>query len=234
MICITRGMHSTKPKADTYANGGGDMGKSPRPLPLMITCAAILLLLAPGCDWIKARFYIFHMESGERVGKLNVEKIARYLGISPGTVIADIGACSGLFTFPLARITGRGGTVYAVDINRDLLDHISGTKRPEGCGTVKTVLASEDDPKLPVPVDLVFFCDTLHYVSDQPRYLARLASYVKPGGRIAIIDFTQNWPPRSNRFTTKDLTAWMAAAGFTVSEKYDFIQDEFFFVFTRK
>lgn len=192
-----------------------------------------MLLLISGCDWIKARFYISHMESNDRVAKLQVEKIVNILDVSPGIVIADIGAGSGLFTFPLAEKTGPGGTVYAADINPELLEYIAGVTRTPRSGTVKTVLSAENDPRLPAQVDLVFFCDTLHYVADQPGYLARLASYVKPGGRIAIIDFTRNWPPQSNRFTTGELITWMSQAGFTVEANHDFIQDEFYLIFGR-
>lgn len=208
--------------------------KQPRRITRPAVCLACLLLMVPGCDWIKARFYISHMESGDRVAKLQVQKIVSMLDISPGIVIADIGAGSGLFTQPLAEKTGPAGTVFAADINPELLEYIAGIKRTAKCGIVKTVLAAENDPRLPAPVDLVFFCDTLHYVADQPGYLARLAAYVKPDGRIAIIDFTRNWPPSSNRFTTDELVSWMRQAGFTVEAKHDFIQDEFFLLFRRK
>jgi arsenite methyltransferase len=205
----------------------------PKSINVIAVCFILALCTTTGCDWIKARFYISHMESEDRVAKLNVERIIKALEIRPGIVIADVGAGSGLFTFPLADRTGPGGTVYASDINPKLLEHIAGVKRPGNSGAVIPVLAAENDPKLPVPVDLVFFCDTLHYIADQPGYLMRLSTYVKPGGRIAIIDFTRNWPPSSNRFTTRELVSWMERAGFTVNKAHEFIQDEFFIIFSR-
>lgn len=198
-----------------------------------IACIVLAVGMITGCDWIKARFYILHMEGEERVGKLNVKRIIDTLDIGKGIVIADVGAGSGLFTFPLAGRTGPGGTVYASDINPELLEHIAGVKRPGNSGAVIPVHAAENDPKLPVPVDLVLFCDTMHYIADQPGYLVRLATYVKPGGRIAIIDFTRNWPPSSNRFTSRELVSWMKNAGFTVDATHEFIEDEFFIIFTR-
>jgi arsenite methyltransferase len=198
-----------------------------------IACILLAVGMTTGCDWIKARFYILHMEGEERVGTLNVKRIIDTLGVSEGMTIADVGAGSGLFTFQLAKRTGPGGVVYAVDINPALLGHIDGIKRPGNSGTIRTVTASEDDPKIPGKVDLVFFCDTLHYIVDQPAYLERLASYVKPGGSIAIIDFTRNWPPASNRFTVENLAAWMKKAGFAVTSSQYFIKDEFFLIFSR-
>ena len=198
-----------------------------------MACIAAALIMTTGCDWIKARFYILHMEGGERVGKLNVKRIVDTLYIRNGMAIADVGAGSGLFTFPLAERTGPAGIVYAVDINPALLDHIAGIKKSVNSGAVRTVLASEDDPKIPAPVDIVFFCDTLHYIADQPAYLRKLASYVKPGGRIAVIDFTRNWPPRSNTFTPDDIAAWMKKAGFSPASSQDFIEDELFMIFSR-
>lgn len=199
----------------------------------IIFYAMLALIMTTGCDWIKARFYILHMEAEERVSKLNVQRVVDALNIGKGMVIADVGAGSGLFTVPLAKRAGSGGTVYAVDINPELLRHIAETGKPGTGGTIQTVKASENDPKIPVMVDLVFFCDTLHYIADQPAYLEKLASYVKPGGRIAIIDFTRNWPPSSNRFTTQQLILWMKKAGFSVMSSHDFIEDEFFLIFSR-
>ena len=198
-----------------------------------IAWIALALIMTTGCDWIKAQFYIIHMESKDRVEKIKVSRIINALEIRPGTVIADVGAGSGLFTFALAGRSGPAGTVYAADINPQLLAHIAAAEKTGRCAPVVTVLASEQDPNLPAPADLVFLCDTLHYIADQPGYCKKLGSCVKPGGRIAIIDFTRNWPPSSNRFTAGQLIHWMNKAGFSVTSSHDFIEDEFFLVFSR-
>ena len=54
------------------------------------------------------------------------------------------------------------GVVYAVDLNPNLLAHIEKSAKRAGLTNVKTVLASEDDSRIPEPLDLIFICDTLH------------------------------------------------------------------------
>ncbi len=200
----------------------------------MAVLVAALFALVPvsGCtDWIKAVFYIDHMETENRTSRMHVERIVDALSLEPGEIAADIGAGSGLFTRKMAERVRPGGTVYAVDINRKLLAHIEKTS---GDLPIRTVLAGEDDPKLPAKVDLIFLCDTLHYIDKPAYYVGRMASHLGPGGRIAVIDFIRNWPPMSNRFTVDELKAWMKSAGLEVAREFDFVEDEFFIVFVKK
>jgi ubiquinone/menaquinone biosynthesis C-methylase UbiE len=199
---------------------------------LLIAVAAIALL-AGGWTWIKAQFYIDHMERQQRLERMQVERVVRALQLVSGWTVADIGAGSGLFTRAMAKEVAPA-IVYAVDINPDLLRHIERSAREAGLANVVTVLASEDDPRLPEPVDLVFIADTLHLIEGPERYLRDLHGYVRPGGRVAIISFIQNWPPVGNRFSAEHLEGWMKRAGFAPLERYDFIEDQYLLIFERR
>lgn len=209
------------------------MLKSANIIAIIVIIAAVILA---ALNWprIKALFYIEHMESDSRVAHLDVAAITRDLSIKPGDRIADVGAGSGLFTRAMSRLVAPGGVIYAVDINKRLLAHIDRKSRDEGIQNVRTVLCVEDDPLIPGKVDLIFMCDTLHYIQNQESYINKLISYVKPGGRIAIIDFKTHWPPMSVKFTAKQLVAWMSAAHCTMVDSFDYIEDELFMIFQRK
>jgi cyclopropane fatty-acyl-phospholipid synthase-like methyltransferase len=197
-----------------------------------LAAVVVVLFAFPGCtDWIKAVFYIDHMETENRTSRMHVDRIVESLELKPGETAADIGAGSGLFTRRMAERVSPGGMVYAVDINKKLLAHI---EKSAGELPIRTVLAVEDDPKVPSRVDLIFICDTLHYVDQPARYIEKMAMHLDPGGRIAVIDFRKNWPPMSNRFTVDELRAWMKNAGLEPVREYDFIEDEFFIVFVKK
>jgi ubiquinone/menaquinone biosynthesis C-methylase UbiE len=191
------------------------------------------ILFSGSCDRIKARFYIDHMEREERLGIIQVERVVESLHLAPGSRIADIGAGSGLFTRALAKKADRGA-VYAVDINSGLLEHIAQTAREQDLANIHTVLAREDDPRLPEPVDLVFICDTLHYIDNPERYVGNLSSRVVEGGRVAIVDFFRNWPPMSDEFSREQLESWMSRAGFVLVEEHDFLEDRYFLIFERR
>jgi len=184
-------------------------------------------------DWIKAAFYIDHMEREERISRMHIDRIIECLQIQPGIKIADIGAGSGLFSRKFAKHAGANGAVYAIDINGNMLNHIDKVNKREGIANIQTVIAREDDPKIPEPVDLIYICDTLHYIKDPDKYCIAMSRYLKSGGRIAVVDFKQNWPPLSIVFTGEELTAWMESAGVKSVESYDFIEDEYLMIFKK-
>jgi ubiquinone/menaquinone biosynthesis C-methylase UbiE len=198
---------------------------------LLIAVVAIALL-AGGWTWIKARFYIDHMERPERLERVQVNRVVKTLQLAPGSAVADIGAGSGLFTRAMAKEIAPG-VVHAIDINPNLLAHIEKSARESGLTNIETILAAEDDPRLPEMLDLVFICDTLHYIEDPERYLRELHAHVRPGGRVAIIDFFRNWPPMSNQFSPGQLESWMKGAGFALVERHEFIEDQYFLIFKR-
>lgn len=94
--------------------------------------------------------------------------------------------------------------------------------------------ASGDDPRVPESVDLIFMCDTLHYVPDKPGYLKTLRKYLKPGGRLAVIGLKDKWPPFHDqyKFTVDDLKRWAAGTGYRVLIEHHFLADEFYMIFT--
>jgi arsenite methyltransferase len=179
--------------------------------------------------------YARMLESRERVEQMQVDRVVAALGLSPGDTVADLGSGSGLFTRPLASAVGPGGVAYAVDIDERLLKIVEQSAAGAHIANIRTVHAAADDPKLPSPVDLIFICDTFHHLPDKPVYAKTLARYVKPGGRVAVIDFAAHWPSghEAMQYTRADLDGWMAAAGFTPAKTFDFPADSFFVIYRR-
>ena len=177
--------------------------------------------------------YLDLLERPERVEGLQVPRVIETLRVQRGQTVADLGSGSGLFTRPLARAVGDTGKVYAVDIDEALLLHVARTAASDGLGNITTVLARPDDSLLPEPVDLILVCDTLHHIGNPAAYLERLRSKVKAGGRVAIIDFREGWPPghEQSRYTVDQLDGWMSAAGFIRYESHDFLENTFFVIY---
>jgi cyclopropane fatty-acyl-phospholipid synthase-like methyltransferase len=200
---------------------------------LLLALTIFLLGAHQGQQRPPAQEYVKLLESERRVEQLQIDRVIETLKLSPGQRIADLGAGSGLFTRPVAQKVGDQGIVYALDIDPDLLKHIAQTAEEQKLANIRTILAAEDDPKLPEPVDLIMVIDTLHHISNRGTYLKNLRRYLRPGGRLAIIDFSETWPAghEQMKYSLEELEAWMKAAGYTRIAKHDFLSNNFFVVY---
>ncbi|MFL5365450.1 MAG: class I SAM-dependent methyltransferase, partial [Myxococcales bacterium] len=100
---------------------------------------------------------------------------------------------------------------------------------------VTPVLGLDDDPLIPERAcDLVLVVDTYHHFPDGPAYLQRLARSLKPGGRIANIDFHKRelpvGPPVQHKVTRDDFLRDAQAAGLELDKEYDFLPYQYFLV----
>jgi predicted methyltransferase len=161
-----------------------------------------------------------------------VEKLA----ITPGARVADLGSGAGYFTWHLAKAVGARGTVYAVDIDKTALDMIFKEMVARGTPNVRPVRADPHDPKLPEPVDLVFSCNSYHQMDDRVAYFRSLTSSLRPGGRVAILDFH----PRGffdgmfgDRTAKEDVRSEMEAAGYRLVNDYDVVENQHFQIFAK-
>jgi arsenite methyltransferase len=179
--------------------------------------------------------YAQFLENRERVERMEVARVVSALGLKPGQLVVDLGSGSGLFTRALARSVAPNGTAYAVDIDPALLKIVETSAKRSAIKNLTTVLAAPDDPKLPQAVDVIFICDTFHHLPDKPTYARTLYRYLKPGGRVAVIDFTSDWPGGHDamRYTQDDLERWMTGAGFARDQSFDFPKNSFFIIYRK-
>ena len=179
------------------------------------------------------------LERPDRVAGLKIDYIIDSLGLKPGATIADIGAGPGVLSLPLAKAVTPGGKVYAVEIDQGFLDRINQKTREAHVTNVVTVLGAYGDPTLPArDVDVALFHDVLHHIKDRAGYLKATARYVKPGGRVVVIDL----PPDGSHkdapelIVTKDqVKGWMADVGFAPVKEFDgLLPGKWFVVYARR
>ena len=83
-------------------------------------------------------------------------------------------------------------------------------------------------------MDVVLIVDTYHHIGDRVTYFRKLRSSLKPGGRVAIIDFKPDapeGPPKEFRFTPDKFISEMSAAGYKLAQQYDFLPRQNFLIF---
>ena len=150
------------------------------------------------------------------------ESIVAALDLKTGQVVADVGAGTGLFVAYLSRAVGPTGRVIAVDISPTFVDHIRHRAAEAGLVNVVAQLGGTADVKLaPASVDVIYVCDTYHHFEDTAGILATMHRALKPGGRLAVVDYhridgkTRPFLMDHVRADQDVFAAEIAAAGFT-------------------
>ena len=191
--------------------------------------AAGQLASRPAPEWIA------RLERPERIATLKIDYIVSKLDLRPGQVVADIGAGPGVISLPMAKAVAPNGKVYAVDIDQAFIDHITMRAQEQGIANVKPILGKVTDPSLPAAdVDVALFHDVLHHIKDRAEYLRSTAKYVKPGGRIAIVELDPKTGSHRNepelQITKDQAKAWLAADGFRPVQEFDGLTENKWFV----
>jgi SAM-dependent methyltransferase len=155
------------------------------------------------------------------------------LKLAPDAVVADIGSGTGYFAVRLARAVPRG-KVYGADVEPDMVKFLNARAARENLGNLTSHAAGEEGPNLPAQVDLALVVDTYHHIPRRTRYFEQLKSALRPGGRIAIIDFrldSPTGPPVKHRIPPEQVKAEMERAGYRLHEQPDFLPNQYFLVF---
>ncbi len=182
--------------------------------------------------------WITTLENPNRVAGLKIDEVVSRLRLRPGSVVADIGAGAGAFEGALSAAVTGTGTVYAVDIEQGLLDHIAARAKALGLSNVRIVLGQYTDPALPSRnVDTALIYDVLHHIEDRETYLKNLAGYLAPGGRVAVVDFIPgkggHVTDAGQQITRQQTDAWMATAGLKPVEEVALFDDKWFAIYAK-
>jgi ubiquinone/menaquinone biosynthesis C-methylase UbiE len=203
--------------------------------------AAFLLLgqqhHMPGHSFEDVDRWVAEFENPERDSRQKPDVVVAALKLRSSDRIADIGAGTGYFTRRFAKASSEG-TVFAVDLEPNMLRYIAKRARTEGQKNIVPVLALPDSPMLPPgSVDVIFICNTIHHIENRQAYYQLLRESLAPGGRLVIVDFRKDaalaeGPPPEMRLDRKDLEGEVSKAGFRLAEEHDFLPDQYFVVYS--
>jgi ubiquinone/menaquinone biosynthesis C-methylase UbiE len=160
------------------------------------------------------------------------------LRVGEGSAVADVGAGGGWFTVRLARRVGPNGTVYAQDVQPQMLEAIGRRVQREGFRNVKPVRGEPDDPKLPSgALDAALIVDSYHEFPNPVALLSRLGASLKIGGRIGIVNFTKDGggpgPPMSDRVDPQKVIDEAGQAGLRLLSRESFLDFQYMLIFGR-
>jgi SAM-dependent methyltransferase len=164
-------------------------------------------------------------------------EVVAALKLEPGMTVADIGAGTGYFNRHLAEAVGPGGTVLALDAEPGMVEHMKDRAVEESTPNVRAVLVEPSDPRLPERgVDLALIVDTYHHIDDRLRYFERVKRALKPGGRLAVIDFLKKpipvGPRPDHKIPREHVVGELETVGFRLVEEPDLLPYQYFLIFS--
>ena len=135
------------------------------------------------------------LERSEREEEERLSTLVSHLGLKPGMVVADIGAGSGVISLMMAHEVGEKGKVLAIDIQQEMLDLLGDKIKNADIKNVELVLGTEKSPKLKESsIDLAIMVDVYHEFAYPYEMTLELAKALKPGGRIAFVEYRREDP----------------------------------------
>ena len=177
------------------------------------------------------------LERPEREREERTDLLIESLPLREDSVVADIGAGTGYFSFPIAERVP-DGRVLAVDVQQEMLDIIEGRKANGAPANVDTVLGKEMNPNLAdASVDLILIVDAYHEFSYPHEMGIAMARALRPGGMLVLIEYRgedRSVPiKRLHKMTESQAIREMAAVGLQWVRTENFLPQQHFLVFER-
>lgn len=176
----------------------------------------------------------------ERPGREKEERtdiLLQALELKTTDVVADIGAGTGYFTFRISPLVPQG-KVLAVDIQQEMINYLNENKAKQKATNVQAVLGTIQDPNLPDnSVDLVLFVDAYHEFSHPREMMQAIVEALKPGGRVALVEYRAEDPdvpirPR-HKMTIAQATKEMEAVGLKLKNTSDVLPQQHLLFFEK-
>lgn len=179
--------------------------------------------------------YLAKLEDPERAAWQKPDEVVAALGLADGAVACDLGAGPGVFALRLARAVGPRGRVHAIDVEPRMIELLRRRAADAGISNVHPLLAEGSEVALPPePCDALLLVNTFHHFADGAAALRRLATSLRPGGRLAAVDFHAGelpvGPPPDHKVSRAGFLAAAAEAGLEVVEERTFLPYQYFFV----
>lgn len=178
------------------------------------------------------------LERPSRKADEKPQELINALNLKPTDVVADIGAGTGYFSFPMAQKLS-AGKVLAVDIQPEMLEMIKFLKQENHITNVEPILGSVTNPNLPAnKVDLALMVDAYHEFSHPYEMMQGIVNALKPGGKVVLVEYRRENPfipiKALHKMTQNQARKEMAAVGLQWIETKDFLPSQHVMVFEKK
>lgn len=183
---------------------------------------------ASGASWL---------ERNDRNEEENTTLAINKLPINRRSVVADIGAGSGYYSFKISQKVNEG-KVYAVEIQDDFIKLLKKNKQEKGIKNVEVIKGTQQNPNLPEnAIDLAIMVDVYHELSYPHEMLTALGKALKPDGKILLLEYRAEDPAVAikelHKMSVKQVNKEMEANGFKLYKREEFLPIQHFLVYEK-
>lgn len=178
------------------------------------------------------------LERNSRPREENTSLAISKLPVTPSGTAADIGAGTGYYTFRIASKVSKG-KVYAVEIQDEYISYLNNKKKELGLNNVEVIKGDSISPNLPAnSIDMAIMVDVYHELIHPVQMLQNIHKALKPNGKIVLLEYKAEDPAvtikKLHKMSIVQVTREMAANGFVLSYKGDFLPIQHFLVYEKK
>ncbi|MBK7534363.1 MAG: methyltransferase domain-containing protein [Myxococcales bacterium] len=164
------------------------------------------------------------------------DEVVALLDVRPGMTVADLGAGTGYFLGRLVAKVGASGAVIATDLEADMVRYLEQRAQRERWSNVRPVQVTAAETGLAkASVDRILVVDVWHHLGERQAYAAKLAAALRPGGRIAVVDFELTatmGPPKEHRLAPEVIAGELRSAGLTVELAKESLEQQYVVIAT--
>ncbi|SCP99511.1 class I SAM-dependent methyltransferase [Anaerobium acetethylicum] len=175
------------------------------------------------------------LDNPRRREMLPTGKILDEIGLQAGDILADIGCGIGYFSIPAAEIAGSKGSVYALDVNVEMIEELEQRIAENETDNIRTIVTEEYDFKLDDnAVSYALVSTVLHEIEDRMKFLHETKRILGSGGKIAIVEWIKkesDWgPPVGHRVDSSEVKRELLDCGF---EEISYVElNDYFYIVT--
>ncbi len=183
---------------------------------------------AAGADWL---------ERNNRQQEENTALAIAKMPLTPASVVADIGAGTGYYTFRIAKKVPEG-KVFAVEVQDEFIRYLNQKKKETGRQNVQVVKGTATSPNLPdASVDLAIMVDVYHELLFPHEVLQALHKALKPGGKLLLLEYRAEDPAieikELHKLSVTQANKELAANGFKLFQRSEFLPIQHFLLYQK-
>ena len=161
------------------------------------------------------------------------------LGLMDGMKVVDLGAGSRFYTIEAARRVGASGRVYAVDVQKDLIERIRSNGMSLGMANIEVVWGNAEKiggTKLrEAMADRVIASNVLFQIEKPDEFCLEIKRILKPGGKVLLVDWNDSNPlGQQFVFPASKAQTLFEKSGFTFDQSFNAGDHHYGMVFVRK